>query len=387
MTGATIHPVHEPLRRGQALLSRYAESTVWLARYMERIENLARIIDVTDTFTRTGTGENDWRSVVQINADEERFFAGRAEADVNSVAEFYLLDRENPNSIASLIQVARENARTLRPLISTEMWTHLNMMHKWVRGLTRWDIRPSQLSALCARLKQECQTHYGITEGTFYRDQGWYFYIIGKYLERGNQTTRLIDIKYHTLLPRDAEVGSQVDMSQWSAVLRSAAAYHAYRRMMPRSLTPAAVAGFLLLNNAFPRSLVLTLRQVNWALSQLRTDYGLRRGGNALERMDELRAALADQTIEQIILRGLHEFLDWVQVQLHHIHDEIAEAFWAIAPVPVEPASGTQIGRSANQTMGGGGMSQSMGGMTQTIGVINQIDRDSRNAPPEPIQT
>ena len=346
--------------RNQSLLSRYAESTVWLARYMERIENLARILDVTETFTRTSQVENGWRSVIQINADEEGYYSTRREADVRGVTEFYVLDRSNPNSISSIINVARENARTLRPLISTEMWTHINVFHNWVRQLTSRDIGSSHLSALCARLKQECQTHNGITEGTFYRDQGWYFYSIGKYLERGDQTTRLVDIKYHTLLPREAGVGSQVDISQWSAVLRSAAAYHAYRRVMPRSLTPSAVAGFLLLNNAFPRSLVLTLRQVYWALTQLRMDYGLRRGSAALERMDELRAALVDQTIEQIILRGLHEFLDWVQLQLQRIQDDIAAAFWSIPLAAPEPVSG--------QIQGIGGMTQTMGGMTQSLG-------------------
>ena len=349
MSGPAPDALHGPVQ-GQALLSRYAENIVWLARYMERIENLARIIDVTETFTRTSQAENGWRSVIQINADEERYHAARQEADMRGVAEFYVLDRANPNS-----SMSRENARTLRPLISTEMWTHINMFHNWVRQLGGADIRPSRLSGLCTRLKQECQTHNGIIEGTFYRDQGWYFYMIGKYLERGDQTTRLVDIKYHTLLPPAAGVGSQVDISQWNAVLRSAAAYHAYRRVMPRALTAPAVVGFLLLNNAFPRSLVLTLRQVYGSLSQLRTDYGLRQGSGALERLEELRAALADQTVEQIILRGLHEFLDWVQVELRRIQDDVADAFWSLQPT-------RQHARPAI------GMTQTMGGMSQTLG-------------------
>ncbi|MCQ8240811.1 alpha-E domain-containing protein [Rhizosaccharibacter radicis] len=341
---AAIDLHREPIR-STALLSRYAESTVWLARYMERIENLARIIDVTETFTRTGQAEDGWRSIVQINADSERFYERYERAEHQSMVSFYVLDRDSPTSIATIINLARENARTLRPLISTEMWTHINMFHKWVRELTPNDIRPGQLSRLCARLKQECQTHNGITEGTFFRDQGWYFYVIGKHLERGDQITRLVDIKYHTLLPKVAAVGSPVDMSQWSAVLRSAAAYHAYRRVMPRALTPASVAGFLLLNNAFPRSLVLTLRHVYGALGQLRTDYGLRAGMAAQERIDELRAALADQTIEEIILRGLHEFLDWAQQQIHAVHDDVAAGFWpqpvvaAAAPAAEQPAT------------------------------------------------
>ena len=349
------------------LLSRYAESTVWLARYLERIENLARVLDVTETFVRTGQGDEGWSSVVQINADGEQFYAQHDKADASSVVLFYLLDRSHSNSIAGILHMARENARTLRPLISTEMWTHINIFHNWVQRLGENDIRPSQLSALCTRLKQECQTHYGITEGTFYRDQGWCFYVIGKYLERADQITRLVDIKYHTLLPREAGIGSEVDVSQWGAVLRAAAAYHAYRRNMPRRMAPTAVAGFLLLNNAFPRSLSLTLRQVYWALGQLRTDYGLRRSGAILERLDELRAALGDQTIEQIIVRGLHEFLDWVQIELRAIQDGIAMAFWPPLPTPeVAPAADCGQGTMVQDT-GSSGMTQSMGGMTQSL--------------------
>jgi uncharacterized alpha-E superfamily protein len=369
----TAQPEAGPVTQGPGnpiqssdLLSRYAESTVWLARYMERIENLARILDVTETFVRTGHDSDGWSSVVQINADTDSFYARHEKATAANVVSFYLLDKQHTNSIASIVHIARENARTLRPLISTEMWTHINMFHSWVRRLTENDIRPSQLSALCSRLKQECQTHNGITEGTFYRDQGWYFYMIGKYLERADQITRLLDIKYHTLLPREAGVGSEVDISQWNALLRSAAAYHAYRRNMPRRLEPQAVAGFLLLNNAFPRSLCLTLRQVYWALGQLRTGYGLRRSGAILERLDDLRAALDNQSIEEIILRGLHEFLDWVQMELRAIHDGVAEAFW--------PPAGADIGQVADssqsimaQSQGNGAMTQTMGGMTQSL--------------------
>ena len=352
-TGETADP---PPSRTSELLSRYAESTMWLARYLERIENLARVLDVTETFVRTGADNDGWSSVIQINADDTQFFATHKAATADTVASFYLLDRDNQNSITSIIHMARENARTLRPLISTEMWSHINVFHNWVRQLTENDIRRSQLSLLCSRLKQECQTHNGITEGTFYRDQGWHFYMIGKYLERADQITRLVDIKYHTLLPQSAGIGSEVDVSQWSAVLRAAAGYHAYRRNMPRRLQPHSVAGFLLLNDAFPRSLSLTLRQIYTALGQLRIDYGLRQSGVILERLDGLRAALASQTIEQIIILGLHEFLDWVQIELRSVQQDIAAVFWP--PLP-------QV--QAHPVQRQGGMTQSMGGMTQSL--------------------
>jgi uncharacterized alpha-E superfamily protein len=330
------------------LLSRQAESMIWLARYMERIENLARLIDVTETFVRTRSTATGWLSIVQINADEARFFDRHGTASEESVVDFYVTDRDNPNSIASIAHAARENARALRPLISTEMWTQLNIFTNSVRALAAVDIRSSNLSSLCARLKQDCQTHHGITEGTFYRDQAWLFYLMGRTLERSDQITRLIDIKYHTLLPSVAGVGSEVDIGQWTAVLRSAAAYHAYRRTVAGEMTPGTVVGFLLKNDGFPRALSTSLRQLHWAVGQLRTDYGLKNGYAAAERIEELRTTLAEQTVKDIILRGLHEFLDWVQRELRLVQDEIALAFWPPAMPPAAPETGP--GQSQSQS-------------------------------------
>jgi len=319
---------HAMPSRGPLLLSRYAEALFWLARYMERIENLARVLDVTDTFVRHGADRSGWRSVIQINADEKRFNELYGEADAESVARFYLADRENPTSILSSLFAARENARTLRPLISTEMWAQINVFYNKVRTLTEADCAPSRVSGLCGYLKEQCQTHAGITDGTFFRDQGWAFYNIGKFLERGDQTSRLVDIKYHTLLPSADYVGSPLDISQWNGVLRAASGYHAYRRIHPSGMTPASVAGFLLLNHSFPRSITLCVHQIEIYLSQLSSGYGLRGAYAAQEQLDELRAALMDQTIEQIISRGLHEFLDWVQLQFIGLQNAIAANFW-----------------------------------------------------------
>jgi len=318
----------EGQRRIPLLLSRYAEALFWLARYMERVENLARILDVTDTFVRHGVDQSGWRSVIQINADEARFTEKYGTANAENVAEFYLVDRENPTSILSSLFAARENARTLRPLISTEMWSQINVFYNRVRGLTAADAAPSRVSGLCAYLKEQCQAHAGITDGTFYRDQSFAFYSIGKFIERGDQTSRLVDIKYHTLLPSAEDVGSAIDISQWHALLRAASGYQAYRRINPSYMTPASVAGFLLMNHSFPRSVTLCVRQIEIYLSQLSSGYGLRGAYAAQERLDELRAALMDQTIDQILARGLHEFLDWVQVQFIGLQNAMAQSFW-----------------------------------------------------------
>ena len=309
----------------EQLLARNAECLLWLGRYMERAENQARVLEVAETFARDRVGRN-WLPVVRINADEDRFFARHREADARTVPHFYILDADNPTSIHAAIRAARENARTLRPLISIEMWRQINRMSAWLGSLDETALAPARLSSLCAEIKEACQLHSGITEGSFFRDQAHYFYMLGKNLERADQTTRLLDIKYHTLLPRPEDVGSPLDISHWNALLRAAAAYQASRRVLAGPVTPSAVAGFLLFSDSYPRSVVLCVRQIDWLLTQLRSRYHLRGGAAALERLDELRATLADQTIDYVIGHGLHEFIDWIQRQLMLIFAEIHDS-------------------------------------------------------------
>jgi uncharacterized alpha-E superfamily protein len=303
-----------------------------MARYMERAENLARILDVHETFSRDSRGAKNWMSIVQLNADEKRFLSRYESATAQNVVNFYVLDTQNPTSIVSAIRSARENARTLRPLISTEMWTQINVFYNKLLSLGPSDIAPHNLTRLCNMVKEACQAHTGITEGTFYRDQGWYFYQLGKYLERADQTTRLLDIKYHTLLPFADGVGSPLDVSQWNAVLRSAAGYHAFRRVYPRGMTPAAVAGFMLYNESFPRSVTTCVRQIDGLLVRLKSRYILKGGSKAMERVDEIQAALHSRSIEEVIKIGLHEYLDWLQLHLNDVTQEISNAFFGAVP-------------------------------------------------------
>jgi uncharacterized alpha-E superfamily protein len=312
----------------QPLLARYAESLFWMARYLERAENLARVLDVTQTFEASGRPSQAWESVVRINADEEEFARLYGPATPEAVRRFYLLDPDNGTSIPASIAAARQNARTLRPLISTEMWVQINVFHGWTAALNEGEVAGDGLSRLCARIKENVQLHTGITEGTFYRDQGWHFLQLGRFIERADQTTRLLDIKYHLLLPSLADIGSALDLSQWHALLRAVAGYHAFRRVHSRELTPKAVADFLLLDGAFPRSVLLCVRQVEWTLEQLRSRYGLRGTREAAERVEELRAGLEERDIDRIVDGGLHEFLDWTQRMLIAIAGSIGTAFF-----------------------------------------------------------
>lgn len=313
------------------LLARFAEATYWMARYVERAENVARILDVNETFSRDSRGAGSWLSVLQLNGDGERFFATRGEATAAAVIHFYTLDAANPTSIVSDLRMARENARTLRPLISTEMWTQLNVFYNRVRATPPADLAEPRLARLCAFVKEGCQTHAGITEGTFYRDEGWHFAQIGRALERADQTTRLLDVKYHHLLPTPEAVGSPVDVSQWNALLRSAAAYHAFRRVFPSGMTPAHVAGFLLHNRAFPRSVTACVAEAAERLAELRTGYDLEGGAAAAETLDDLQRSLDIRPIGEVVRRGLHEFLDDVQLRLSRASTELGRDFFGYA--------------------------------------------------------
>ena len=304
------------------LVARHAGGLLWLARYIERVENLARLMDVTESFAHD---DSAWLSILRINGDEARFVARNGEAGQASVARFYLLDGENPTSVQTSITWARENARTLRALISTEMWLHLNVFHARIRALTEADVAPDRMSTVCAMLKEGAQAHTGITEGTFYRDQCWHFYMIGRYLERADQTTRLLDTRFNALAPQVMAGDADIDAGHWNTLLRAAAGYHAYRREYPNGYLPAEVAGFLLANTAFPRSVALNLSQLEWHLTQLRLRYHLRGCSAALERVDNLCTLLRHQTVADLLARGLSPFLDWLQREIAGLHGDVID--------------------------------------------------------------
>jgi uncharacterized alpha-E superfamily protein len=311
------------------LIARHAGGTVWLARYMERIENLARLLDVTKTYARDRGNERTWLAVLRINGDEPGFFAAHVGVDAESVARFYLLDAGNPSSVQSAIRFARENARTLRALISTEMWLQINVFHGQIASLSETDIASDRLSQVCAMLKEGTQAHTGITEGTFYRDQCWHFYMLGRHIERADQTTRLLDTRFNAMAPEGvtaqaAGADGEIDAGNWMTLLRAAAGYHAYRREHPHGYRSDEVAGFLLKNGAFPRSVWLNLSQVEWHLAQLRSRYNLRGVARAMERTDDLLAMLASQTVREIMGRGLSPFLDWMQREIAGLQDDIS---------------------------------------------------------------
>jgi uncharacterized alpha-E superfamily protein len=319
------------------LLSRHAEGIFWLARQVERSNSTARILDVNETFSRNARGEHDWESVLRLYADEQRFKATGRRPTAEAVIHFYILDDQNPNSVLSSIRMARENARALRPLISTEMWVQLNGFHNRLSRLRRADLRIENLNRLCSYIKESCQTHSGITAETLYRDESWYFHQMGRAIERADQTTRLVDVKYQVLLPRPSDVGSPIDEAQWNTVLRSAAGFHAFRRVHPQSMSPSTVVEFLVLDRRFPRSVAASVLVANEHLNELRLKHGHTARRSASNLLRRLAATLAEETADDLIARGLHEGLDGIQAELAAVTNALGREFFLLTEIDDAP--------------------------------------------------
>lgn len=311
-----------------ALLSRDAEGLFWLARYLERVENMARLIDVTQSFESPGFESDAWFGLIKINADEDSFLAQRGIPSALHIKSFYLLDKNNPTSIPACLEAARTNARTLRPLISTEMWKQLNVFHRSITGIAAEDLEGDALSRLCTRIREGVQAYTGIAEGTLYRDQGWYFYELGRYLERADQTTRMLDIKYTAILPRGGEEKRVADLTQWSAILRVVSGYYHFKRLARAEFSAQDVVQFLLRDSTGPRSVLLCVRQIESHLRDLNCHYGLKSVGEALGRVEQLRDFLIGKPINDILVAGLHEYLDLIQIHLQELAGAIGRAFF-----------------------------------------------------------
>ena len=293
--------------------------------------------DVNETFSRDARGEHDWESVLRLYADERNFAGTGRRPTAEAVIHYYVLDDGNLNSVLSCIRMARENARALRPLISTEMWVQLNRFHNRLGRLRKADLKVENLNRLCSHIQEACQTHSGITAETLYRDESWYFHQIGRAIERADQTTRLVDVKYQVLLPRPSDVGSPIDEAQWNTVLRSAAGYHAYRRVHPQSMSPARIVDFLVFDKCFPRSVVANVLAANDALHELRLKYGHTAKRAAWTLLRRLVASLAEDNADELIARGLHEGLDQVQAALAVVTNALGREFFFLAEVEEAP--------------------------------------------------
>ena len=341
------YPVREtftPRRVGEVMLSRVAASLYWISRYLERAENTARLLDVNLQLLLDFHAIDDetlkehWIPILRSADEEEGFSKLYDSANSRNVTEYMTFCADNPNSVYSCITAARENARQVRDQISLEMWEILNLAYLFFKdGEARrlWNDGEGA-GALYDRVKSFSHLFQGFTDATFSRNEGYEFLQFGKYLERADKTSRILDIKYHILLPKISDVGGAVDTVQWQALLRSASALEAYRRFFMAEILPKKVAEFLIFSESFPRSIHYCLMCLDDYLHRL-TGTGPDEYPTPSERaFGKLLSDLNFQNIEDIFRFGFHEYLTMVQRVLSDLDNHIFQVFMYYPPVDLE---------------------------------------------------
>ena len=330
------------------MLSRVADSIYWMSRYIERAENVARFIDVNlNLMLDLPVGSTQqWRPLVDTTGDADAFTRRYGTATQRHVIHFLAFDSENPNSIVSCVRIARENARSVREVISSEMWEQINQFYLMVNSATAKAESLTDPQEFFASVKTASQLVGAVTDGTMTHGEGWHFSRLGRELERADKTSRILDVKYFLLLPTVADVGTTADDIQWAAVLRSASAFEMYRKRHGR-IAPERIVEFLLLDDEFPRAIrycAMTARESVHAISG--TTPGMFR--NAAERLlGELCSELAYAHIDEIIAGGLHEYLDELQTKMNRMSDAISDTFFAVRVAP--PAGKRRTRQTSSQ--------------------------------------
>jgi uncharacterized alpha-E superfamily protein len=320
------------------MLSRVADSIYWMHRYVERAENVARVIDVNLhlVLDQPGGATEQWDPLVLTMGDHLAFQKKYRQATQEHVVEFLTFDLDNPNSIYACLRAARENARSVREIISSEMWEHLNTFYLMLRDAASSTRVMEAPHEFFTNVKMASHLFQGITDATMSHGEGWHFGRLGRLIERADKTSRILDVKYFILLPHVSDVGTPLDDIQWAAVLKSVSAFEMYRKRHGR-ITPERVADFLILDREFPRATHYCVIKAEESLHAISGSPGGTFQNTAEQRLGRLRSDLDYAQIEEVIAYGMHEFLDTFQEKLNHVGDAIFETFFALRPVGVSP--------------------------------------------------
>jgi uncharacterized alpha-E superfamily protein len=322
------------------MLSRVADSLYWMSRYIERAENDARLLDVNLQLLLDLGNEAEamphWAPVIASLEETDLFDSLYATADERSVTEFVTLQKKNPNSIFSCLRLARENARTTREQISSEMWEQINRLYLFVQSDAAKKLLRSSPHEFFKRIIAGSHLFQGITDATMTHGEGWDFIRIGTLLERADSSSRILDVKYHILLPTGENVGGNVDTIQWMAVLKSCSALEAYCKLYVSQVGPWKVAEFLITHRDFPRSIRYCIDSLDAALHRIsgvvETLYA-----NEAERLSgRLRSDVDYVTIGEIFEFGLHEYLEAIQKRLVEVSDAMYATYCASLAVDAQ---------------------------------------------------
>ena len=314
------------------LLSRVADAVYWMGRYIERAENVARFIAVNQNLMLDlpqGYG-GQWQPIVDTTGDRAAFLERYETATQDNVVQFLAFDERNPNSIWSCVHEARENARSVRETISSEMWEQINSLYLLIAGESRKPV-PEVLPEFCHHVRMACHLFHGVTDVTMSHNETWNFIRLGTTLERADKTTRMLDVKYFILLPSVRDIGTPYDDIQWGAVLKSVSGFEMYRKRYGR-ISPDRIVEFLLLDGEFPRAVRYCVGLADQSLHAITGTSGAFSCVSE-QRIGMLRSELDYAQVEAVLKAGLHEFFDALEGKMNTIDECIRRDFFALEPV------------------------------------------------------
>lgn len=291
------------------MLGKTAGSLFWMMRYMERCESMARLTEAGFyiALTRSKSAEDEWKSIISASGVEAQYEQLNDTYDGPSVINFLLRDRENPSSVISTIELARSNARTARTALTREVWEAVNEAWLTICKTLRAPVDQKTLPEILAMIKRQSALVQGALQGTMLRNDTFYFARLGTFIERADNTARILDVKYHVLLPSVSLVGGSLDNVQWETILRAVSANRSYRWVNTGPVSPKGIANFLILDRCMPRSLAYCQWEVTHNLDYLSEAYGTHPKSHDLSA--RALAGLKSQTIENVMATGLHEFI------------------------------------------------------------------------------
>lgn len=308
------------------MLARTAENLFWLARYMERADYVARLLQVAGHMNsvRVDSDHNsEWESAIVAAGCRERYFASHAEADERSVIQFLAFDRDNPSSIMNCVETSRRNARAVRTALTSDMWEAVNGTWQELGAFMDATMDEDRLARFLEWVKARVGLFHGVSSNDMLRRDEFCFVRTGQFLERADNTARLLDVKYHVRLPTPNDVGGVVDYYQWLAILRVVGARRAYRVLFKGRVESAQVAELLITRAEFPRSLAFCYRQITQQLDAIQgQDPEL--AAEAKRQAHSLHAHLRFARIEPIIRAGLHEYLTDIVERTDELGAQIA---------------------------------------------------------------
>lgn len=306
------------------MLSRVAENIYWMARYIERAENTARLINVTTNLILDlpRSANVGWEYMTEIMGSDELFKSLYGEADERSILKFIIADQNNYGSIVSSLQMARENARTIRDIIPRETWEHINNLFIKAKSNTQSGISRKNRHSYLSDIILGAQTITGQLAGTMYHDLGYDFLRMGRNLERADMTTRIIDVRSADLLENHHESLTPYENIQWMSVLKSLTGYQMYRRIVQVRINRPDVLKFLLQEKRFPRAFLHAICEVKTCLDDLP------RNEAPLKLIKTTQDKVMSADLNQLEQDQLHAFIDDLQVGLIHVHDAITETYF-----------------------------------------------------------